>query len=80
MNDIRRTKLRRVIKAIESIREDLEAISGEETDAFDNLPEGIQIGDRGTTMEQIAEALSFVADDLGNAVETIQEQIDLVLE
>jgi len=44
---------------------ELNDIAGEERDKFDNMPEGLQNGDRGQEMQEAADALESAAHALG---------------
>jgi hypothetical protein len=43
----------------------------EEQDAYDNLPEGIQLSDRGCQMETYVDSLDEAYDNLQQAIDTI---------
>ena len=68
MNKILRGSIQNVIDALVSLQGEIEGIAGDEQEAYDNLPEGIQCGDRGCTME---EAIS----NLENASSTLEDVI-----
>lgn len=46
---------------------EIEDLSVEENDKYENLPPALQYGERGETMQQIADALSEAADVCNNA-------------
>lgn len=48
----------------EAIAEELDILSGDERDKFDNMPEGLQMSDRGEAMERAADALESARDEL----------------
>ena len=54
---------------------DIEDVLNEEQDAFDNLPEGLQVSDRGADMEDYIASLEDVISNLEDA----QEQIDTAI-
>lgn len=56
--------------------EELETIKDEEQEAFDNLPESIQYGERGETMEENVDELDSIITDLENVIESINEVIE----
>lgn len=71
MNAKRRKAIKEVAGRIASLREaveamvtDLETIRDEEQEAYDNLPEGIQAGDRGDAMQAAISDLDSAINDL----------------
>jgi len=73
MNKARRTEIRGLIDRlnqitsdIEFLINDIELVRDEEQEAFDNMPESLQQGDRGQTSEEaisnLEEALSVLDD------------------
>lgn len=73
MNKQRRRSLEKLIPAIEALAGDVRGIQEEETEAFENMPEGIQMSDRGDTMQNGIDALGLVADTIEEQVEAINE-------
>lgn len=71
MNEQRRKGLRAIINKLEEARDTIESLKDEEQDAYDNLPEGVQSGERGDTM---IEAI----DNLDCAVSSIEDAINYV--
>lgn len=80
MNNDRRKEISRIIEEIESavstakekleeLQSDIESIRDEESDSYENLPEGIMYSERGEAMEQ-------AVDNLDNAASSIEELID----
>ncbi len=49
----------------------LENVKDDEQEAFDNMPEGLQMSDRGSDMEQNVEAL----DEIINKLDEIQDML-----
>ena len=71
MNAARRKTIRGIIEQLEAIKDDIEAakdaigaVAEEEQEAFDNMPAGAQSSDRGQQIEENAEALQGMADDM----------------
>lgn len=67
---------------IESVREAVEEMYGEENDKYNNLPESLQESEKGMTMEEIADMLCDIASDLddvscllSDAIGSIEEVI-----
>ena len=72
MNNERRKLLADAIAKMEEAKTLIEIARDEEQDAFDNMPEGIQTGERGQKMESAIEAMEEVIDDIENTVESLQ--------
>lgn len=71
MNATDRKKANALISQIEALKAQAEVLAGElreladaEQEKFDNMPEGLQGGDRGQAMEEAAGNLSSAADAL----------------
>ena len=52
MNKTRRKRLAEALDLISQAKDILEEVKDEEQDAFDNLPESFQYGERGEQMEE----------------------------
>ena len=76
MNKARRKQLDKVVEVLTAQMEELETIKDEEQEAFDNLPESIQYGERGETMEENVDELDSIITDLENVIESINEVIE----
>ncbi len=76
MNKARRKQLEKVVEVLTAQMEELETIKDEEQEAFDNLPESIQYGERGETMEENVDELDSIITDLENVIESINEVIE----
>ena len=55
-----------VLNAVDEAKTVFEQIAEEEREKFDNMPEGLQQGDRAQAMEEAADALESAASDLDN--------------
>ena len=62
MNKERKKRFQDVIALLEEAKDELVDIQSEEIDAFDSLPEGLQISDRGDKMQ---ECIDFIDDAMG---------------
>ena len=71
MNNTRRKALTQISERITEIKDLLEEIQQDESDCFDNLPEGIQQSERG-------EAIEVAAENLESAVSSLDECLDLI--
>jgi hypothetical protein len=72
MNKQRLRELFKIKTDLERLLGELESLSEEEQDAFDNLPESLQNADRGSEMEQNIEYLNEAAETLGQAIDSIE--------
>jgi len=89
MNNKRRKLIAEISKQIEALKsqledantlkDEIEEVQGEEQEGFDNLPESLQQGEKGQTMEQAAEALGDAVDQLDDALTTAIQTLDEVL-
>lgn len=73
MNRQRRIRIEQAISLLHQAREHLEAIHDEERSAFENLPENLQMSERGQKMEEGAELLDGVICDLEDMACTLEE-------
>lgn len=58
---------------VAEIREEIETLRDEEQDSFDNLPEGLQQGEKGQAMEDAVNAM----DDAMSELESFGDDIDV---
>jgi predicted nucleic acid-binding Zn-ribbon protein len=84
MNQARRRQLSAIARKLQSLKEqagalatELESVRDDEQEAYDNLPESVQDGDRGDAMQDaitnIEEAISAAeSGDLPAAVEALE--------
>lgn len=70
MNNYRRKQIEKLTAQIEEI---IESLRDEEQEAFDNLPESLQSGERGEKMESAIDALDYAADDLQECLDHLSE-------
>lgn len=74
MNKQRRKAIGDIYDKLIGIQYDLEYIRDEEQEAFDNLPESIQYSERGERMEEYISSLEEALDNVGYAVESLDEE------
>lgn len=72
MNKDRRKQIDAIFSALEDLKSQIETIASEERDAFDNMPEGLQQGDKGQAAEAAADAL----DEAANGIDDITSKLD----
>lgn len=74
MNKQRRKEIAKAIDLIEQAREILENVKDEEQEAFDNMPESIQVSERG---EQMEDYIYTIEEIIGNLdTDELQEIVD----
>lgn len=76
MNKDRRKQLIEAIAKLEEAKTLIEIARDEEQDAFDNLPEGLQCGERGQKMEEAISRMGDVIDDIETSVDALNETSD----
>ena len=73
MNNARRKEIEKITADLEAIKERIEALQEEEQDAFDNLPESIQYGERGDKMQSTIDNLEYAADNIQDCLDNLSE-------
>lgn len=72
MNAQRRKEIGAVLSELADLRSRVEALHGEEQDAFDSTPEGLQASERGQASEAAASAL----DEALSAFDEIESSLN----
>ena len=73
MHNPRRKEIEKITADLEAIKERIEALQEEEQDAFDNLPESIQYGERGDKMQSAIDNLEYAADNIQDCLDNLCE-------
>lgn len=73
MNKVRRNQIEEILVKLSDIQNDIECISEDEQEAFDNLPESLQYSERGDNMQE-------AIDNLDYALSSLEEVIDYLTE
>lgn len=83
MNNQRRKDIRKAIElmneavaALENAKSILETASEEEREAYENLPESIQYGERGSKMYENCDTIDNVVDSIDTQVSEITDCVD----
>ncbi|MEL7586653.1 MAG: hypothetical protein AAGU19_08050 [Prolixibacteraceae bacterium] len=76
MNKQRRKQLREIADKLADLNADLESLKDEEQEAYDNLPESLQDGERGQTMNEIIDTLDTAFYSLEETICSITEAIE----
>ena len=74
MNKERRKRLAEAYEKIGEVKEILESVKDEEQEAYDNLPENFQYGERGEEMENYIDMIDEACGYLEDA-ESVLDQI-----
>lgn len=75
MNKERRKSIERIVDTLNEIQADLTSIRGDEEEAYDNLPEGIQSSERGDSMQEAIDAMDDADGSLQEAIDYLTEII-----
>lgn len=85
MNRDRRKELAEAITLLNGAQEDLESakdiidsVRDEEEEAYDNLPESLQEGEKGEVMQVNIDSLDEIVSELEDIKDSIEVQIDAV--
>ena len=76
MNKARRKAIEEIIDQLGTLKEQIECISEEEQEAYDNLPESIQYAERGEAMSDTISDIDSAIGDLESIIDTLQDIID----
>lgn len=76
MNKARRAMLQKAIEAIDEARALIEECRELEQEAFDNMPESIQCGERGEQMENYIYSMDEMIDTTSDMQESLEEIIN----
>lgn len=73
MNKKRRERLRAAIDQLETVQTDIDDIKSEEEDAYENLPESIQMSERGDEMQSIIDTIDTASGYIQDAIADLAE-------
>lgn len=76
MNKQRRKELNEIINKLSELRDDLESLTSEEEECYDNMPENLQYSEKGERIEAAVESLNDALDSIDNAIDSINEAIE----
>lgn len=76
MNKERRNRIAEIMDKLNEIADEICEVAQEERDAFDNLPESLQYGERGETMEAAADELEDVSGEVSELASRLEELIN----
>ena len=76
MNKQRRNRLQKVIDQLEELKVEVSSICEEEKEAYDNMPESLQDGERGSQMYENISTLEDQESNFDELIENLQEVIE----
>lgn len=76
MNKERRNRIAEIMDKLNEIADEICEVAQEERDAFDNLPESLQYGERGEAMEAAADELEDVSSEVSELASRLEELIN----
>ena len=76
MNKARRQQLSKAIDMMDEIMSLIEQIKNDEQEAFDNMPEGLQMSERGEQMEGYIDTLAEISESIFDMQDQITEIIE----
>lgn len=76
MNKVRRQQLSKAIDMMDEIMSLIEQIKNDEQEAFDNMPEGLQMSERGEQMEGYIDTLTEISESIFDMQDQITEIIE----
>lgn len=73
MNKERRKRIQELKDKLLDLQTEIEAIKNEEQEAYDNLPESLQEGDKGTKMSDAIDNLDSAYSSFEEVAESLEE-------
>lgn len=76
MNKQRRRSIRDIINQLTDLQVSIETLKDEEQEYLDNMPEGLQAGDKGSAAQEAIDALEESMAACETASDALQEALD----
>ena len=76
MNKERRKRLNMVVDSLVDNQSILESVMEDESDAYENMPDGLKESDRGCTMEENIETLDDIVSDISELIDKINDLLE----
>lgn len=76
MNRYRRSILKTIVESLSKISEELRDVIDEETDAYENMPDNLKDGERGSSSSDAIDYLEDASSSLDDIIDTIKEAVD----
>lgn len=75
--DILGIKMENIVKEIEDIKNQLNDVLVDEENAFDSMPEGLQVSERGMNSEESIDLMYDIKDKLEQCIDNINDIINM---
>lgn len=75
MNNARRKEIREAISLIQEAVDILVNVREDEEIAYENLPEGIQMSERGEAMQEWIDTLTDAEDSIQDVIDNLESQL-----
>lgn len=72
MNKARRAKINSICEKLAGLQEELTTVTEEEQDAYDNMPEGIQEGEKGEAAQEALDGLEAAYDEIQSVIDNLE--------
>lgn len=72
MNKQRRKAIDEIVTVLESQRDDIESLKGEEQDVLDQLPENMRDGEKGQAMQEAIDSLDEAQSNIDSALNILE--------
>jgi flagellar biosynthesis chaperone FliJ len=76
MKKQRRKEIQRVIDAITPLRDDIETLKGQEEDYYDNMPENMQLGEKGDKVQDAINNFEQALDSADNVIASLETVLE----
>ncbi|MDD5918077.1 MAG: hypothetical protein PUD73_03155 [bacterium] len=76
MNRYRRSVLKTIAESLSKISEELRIVLDEETDAYENMPDNLKDGERGSSSFDAIDYLEDASSSIDDIIDTINKAID----
>ena len=76
MNKERRKQIEAIQRQLETLKDELDTLANEEQDSYDNLPEGLQMSERGEASQRAAEELSNAVSNLDDVLTALESAME----
>lgn len=75
MNKQRKQRFEEVVGSLEEAKDILGDIQQEEQEAFDNLPEGLQVSERGEKMQEYIDLMDDCNDKIDDVIDFVHDEL-----
>lgn len=76
MNRYRRSVLKTIAESLSKISEELRIVLDEETDAYENMPDNLKDGERGSSSFDAIDYFEDASSSIDDIIDTINKAID----